>query len=63
LRGIDIFPLFLPLEGGGYRWGWKEQGGGGKDIKKLLSPHPNPLPQGEREKIFDITLKNKRRAR
>jgi len=34
-------------------------GGGGKDIKKLLSPHPNPLPQGEREKIFDIT-KHKR---
>jgi len=20
----------------------------------LISPHPNPLPQGEREKIFDI---------
>jgi hypothetical protein len=30
--------IILPLDGGGLRWGWTWH----------ISPHPRPLPQGER---------------
>jgi hypothetical protein len=36
----------LPLEGGGKGWGWKTS----RDA--VLTPHPNPLPQGERGDNF-----------
>jgi hypothetical protein len=37
----------LPLEGGGKRVGVK-----GLTRDALLTPHPDPLPQGEREDNF-----------
>jgi len=47
----------LPLEGGGTR-------GGVKGLRRdaLLTPHPDPLPQGERGITFDNTNQEVRSA-
>jgi hypothetical protein len=43
----------LPLEGGGMRVGVKDRSGIEKHLgNKLFTPHPDPLPQGERGNNF-----------
>jgi hypothetical protein len=48
----------LPLEGGGKWVGVKRLTSIARRLRKYSTPHPDPLPQGEREITFDNILKS-----